>query len=133
MKRLLIVFGILDILTLVRSFTIKTNLAGIWTEGQMQLITICNWTLLASLGFSAYFLIRQNIIGIWLTYVQFPIRIMFMVLSFDFVVTVTDLLDIGYGIYSGLIWVILSLEIVRLINTIQIHRKNYCKARTSPI
>lgn len=131
MKKLLILFGLLDIVTLVRSYGHWTNLLGQWDN--FHWITIGNLVIYLSLLLSSYFLIRQNKLGLWVTYGQFPLRLAFMVLSFGFLLTLTNLLDSGQAIYGILMWGLLGLEIVRLVMTIQVHRKYYMPTKPSLI
>lgn len=125
-KRLLILFGVLDILTLIRWFAVKTVfLAMAWRYGPL-LLKIATYLLLASLLFSAYFLIRRSRIGLLITYWQFPFRIILSVYSFSILISLMDLLYLGQ-IYIPLMWVILFLEIVRLGITIRVHRNSIGK------
>jgi hypothetical protein len=129
MKKFLILFGILDIVTLVRAYGHWTNLLGQW--GNFHWITVGNLLIYASLIFSSYFLIKQNKVGLWLTYGQFPLRLLFMVLSFNFLLTVTRFLDDGQVIYRILMWLLLGLEVMRLLITIQLHRNYYMATKPS--
>ena len=123
MKKLLILFGILDIVTLVRSCGHVRNLWGEWNV--VPWIVAGNLLTYALLIFSAYFLIKQRKPGLWLTYVQFPLRLSFMVLSFAFLMTIAELFESNQVIYRIFLWGIWGLEILRLIVTIQIHRKYF--------
>jgi hypothetical protein len=89
-----------------------------------SLITLGNLLLYVSLVFSAFFLIRQNKSGLWLTYAQFPFRLLLMVLSFGFLTTLTKFFDDTEMAYDIIMWALLGLEIMRLVVTIQIHRKH---------
>ena len=120
MKKLLILFGILDIVTLVRSYGHVRNLWGEWNV--VPWIVAGNLLTYALLIFSAYFLIKQRKPGLWLTYAQFPLRLSFMVLSFAFLMTIAGLFESNQVIYRIFLWGIWGLEILRLIVTIQIHR-----------
>ena len=123
MKKLLILFGILDIVTLVRSFGHVRNLWGEWNV--VPWIVAGNLLTYTLLIFSAYFLIKLRKPGLWLTYVQFPLRLSFMVLSFAFLMTIAELFESNQVIYRIFLWGIWGLEILRLIVTIQIHRKYF--------
>ena len=123
MKKLLILFGILDIVTLVRSYGHVRNLWEEWNV--VPWIVAGNLLTYALLIFSAYFLVRQRKLGLWLTYVQFPLRLSFMVLSFAFLMTIAGLFESNQVIYSIFLWGVWGLEILRLIVTIQIHRKYF--------
>jgi hypothetical protein len=124
MKKLLIVFGILDVVTLIKDF--KDPVDTGFTSASPYFLAVIIGTLLIylSLILSAYFLIRQSKVGLWLTYAQFPLRLFFVVLSFGFLLSVNpfQMDEIGYKYFIG---VLMGLEIVRLIITIQIHRKYF--------
>ena len=122
MKKFLILFGLLDILTLIRSYRHIIPHEGSWTE--YPLMTISSSLLYISLIFSAYFLIRQQKIGLWITYLQFPFRMAFLVLSFGFLTMASRLFNNNYSFaYNFLLWLVIGLEIARVIISIVIHRK----------
>jgi hypothetical protein len=124
MKKLLILFGVLDILTLIRWFALKTIFVAMASSFGMLLLKAATYLLLASLLFSAYFLIRGSRIGLLITYWQFPFRILLSVYSFSILISIMDLLYLGQ-IYVPLMWVILCLEVLRLVITIRVHRARY--------
>jgi hypothetical protein len=128
MKKLLRLFGLLDIITLVRSYKHIIPRTMAWTN--FPLITTAEFLLYASLIFSAYFLLRQNKVGLWLTYGQFPLRLTFVVLSFGFLFTINRLFDNHVGSYRIIFWVLVGFEILRLIFTIQIHKKYFLNTKT---
>jgi len=84
MKRVLVLFGVLDISVIILTYR---ELFSLFTNG---FIPILFWTQLEytvmyfSLGFSAYFLLRKDKIGLWFTYAQFPFRYLLSVFSFTF-------------------------------------------------
>ena len=123
MKKLLSLFGILDIITLIRSYDHLIPSLTAWRE--YPFITIASSVLYASLIFSAYFLIRRQKAGLWLTYLQFPLRMVFLVLSFGFLLLTARLFNDRSAIYNIMIWFVIGLEIVRLIITIVIHKKYF--------
>ena len=53
--------------------------------------------------------------GLWITYFQFPFRMAFLVLSFGFLLITTRLFNNQFEIYRIMIWVLVGLEILRLI------------------
>jgi hypothetical protein len=128
MKKLLILFGILDIVTLILKYQIIPGLASDWTY--FPIIVIGNILVCLLLIFSAYFLIRQHKIGLWLTYIQFPLRLLFVTLSFNFLFVMNSFQqgELGFKIF---VVTVMGLEIVRLIITIVIHRK-YFRQTTIP-
>ncbi len=123
MKKLLTLFGILDALTLIRSYNIIIPL--IRDLHYSPFFLGLNLLIYISLIFSSYFLVKQDKVGIWLTYGQFPLRLLYLILSFGFLSTLNQFLqfeDLGYRIFIGFL---VGLDIVRLIITIQIHRKYF--------
>ena len=130
MKKLLILFGLLDILTLIRSYRHIIPREAYWTE--FPLITISSSLLYILLVFSAYFLIRQQKAGLWITYLQFPLRIAFLVLSFGFLTMASRLFYNNYSnAYNFLLWLAIGLEIARVIISMVIHRKSFLTDKTS--
>jgi hypothetical protein len=123
LKKLLPIFGILDIITLIRSYEHLIPGSTSWTE--YPLITLAASVLYASLIFSAYFLVQKQKAGLWLTYLQFPLRMTFLDLSFGFLLLTSRLFNEPTAIYSIMMWFVIGLEIVRLIITIVVHKKYF--------
>ena len=128
MKRLLTLFGLLDIVTIIRSNRHIIHPTSSWTL--FPLISACICVTFISLVFSAYFLIRQKKAGLWITYGQFPLLISFVVLSFGFLFEVNRLLGEGSQTYLIIFWVLVGLEVLRLIFTIVIHRRYFWRTST---
>ncbi len=128
MKRTLQLFGFLDIITLLRSY--KYLIPPTLTWRYFPLVAIGNIVIYASVFLSAFFLLRKNKLGLWLTYLQFPLRLAFVVLSFGFLLELSRLVSNSYMI---IFWILIGLEILRLIFTIQIHRKYFSKKVTTKI
>ena len=116
MKKLLILFGVFDIITLARNYKQLIPSPSAWTD--FPLIGLSNSFLYLSLIFSAYFLIRQSKIGLWLTYLQFPFRMAFLVLSLGFLLLTTKFLNNPATPYRIMLWVLIGVEFLRLILTI---------------
>jgi hypothetical protein len=118
MKRLLILFGVLDIITLIRlgehAFNTLNNLS------KFSWVAMLSILIYVSLIFSAYFLIRQSKIGCWLTYAQLPLRAAFFIPSFGFLITYNRAF---FSAPDNIVWLMIALEILRLFFTILIHRK----------
>ncbi len=123
MKRLLVLFGVLDIITLARSFKLVFNSLEYFSD--FFLINLSSIFLYATLISSAYFLIQQNKIGIWFTYIQFPFRMAFFVLSFGFLLVTNHLFNNSAFTYKIILWILIGLEILRLLSTIFIHKKYF--------
>jgi hypothetical protein len=131
MKKMILLFGVLDIVILLRSFNYNINLQFdsnfIFDSGYVILSIFFNVLLYLSLVPSAYFLIRQDRIGLWLTYGQFPLRIAFQALSFGFLWTLeSHFFDERFPYILSLILV--TLEVLRLIITVRIHKKYFVRA-----
>ena len=131
MKRLLILFGVLDIITLIRSY--KHIILSTFTSTYFPLITVGHILIYASLVLSALFLLKQNKLGLWLTYGQFPLRIAFAILSFGFLLELNQLFDKRSKAYLIIFWILIGLEVLRLIFTILIHRKYFSKMKNKLI
>ncbi len=121
MKIFLQLFGMLDIVTLVRSYQYIIPPTTAWSV--FPVLTLSKTLLYTSLIFSAYFLLKQSKPGFWLTYGQFPLRLAFVILSFGFLFTVNRLFSSNAYSYIILFWILIVLEISRLILTMLIHRK----------
>ena len=131
MKRLLQIFGLLDIITLVRSY--KHIIPRTLDWSYFPLITIGSVLLYSSLLFSAYFLLTQRKAGLWLTYGQFPLRFAFVVFSFGFLFTLNRLFDNQSESHRIIFWILVVMEILRLVCTIQIHRKYFSSSKAAVI
>ena len=123
MKRPLQLFGLLDIITLVRSYKHIIPRTMEWSN--FPLITTGRLLLYTSLISSAYFLLSQKKAGLWLTYGQFPLRLAFVVFSFGFLFTMSRFFENYSETYRIIFWVLVGLEILRLACTIHIHRKYF--------
>jgi hypothetical protein len=119
MKKLLPVFGLLDIITLIRSYKHIIPTTMDWTY--FPLMAVGSTLLYIALFFSAYFLITQKKAGLWLTYAQFPLRLAFGILSFGFLFSANHL----FNNPAFLFWILVGLEALRLIFTIAIHKKYF--------
>ena len=123
MKKLLVLFGILDIITVVKAY--KNIFRLIFETSELHWISLINMLIYASLLVSGYYLIKQKKLGLWISYAQFPLRLLFAFFSFGFLMILNRLFDgqtIGIQILSRFL---LILEICRLILSIMIHRKYY--------
>ena len=129
MKKLLILFGIFDIITLVRNYKQIIPSQSILTDS--PLIGLSNSFLYLSLIFSAFFLIRQSKIGLWLTYLQFTFRIAFLVLSLGFLLLTTKFLNNPETPYRIMLWVLIGVEFLRLILTIIIHKRYFSRPKVA--
>lgn len=135
MKRLLMVFGALDIITLIRNYEQIINLRQIVNLPtdfiNFPVTIIVKFLVVISLGLSAYFLLRHKKEGLWLTYVLFPFRLLFMILSFGFLLAISRFFTEHTEFYKILIWILIGLELGRLLLTIQIHRKHFMPIQQS--
>ena len=125
MKRLLLLFGLLDLITLLRSYKHIIPYRNAWADFPWTTFTSCLLYFLLIL--SSYFLLRQSKIGLWLTYAEFPLRLAYVVSSFGFLLSFSWVNSDSYKI---LLWVLLTLEILRLVLTILIHKRYYYVTRT---
>lgn len=126
MKRLLVLFGMLDIVTLLSQFY---NIHSGLTSASPYFGTVILGSLLLyiSLIFSAYFLIRQRRYGIWINYGQFPLRLLLIVLSFSLFEHNRLFLSSSESGFKIFLSIILMFEVVRLMTIIVIHQKHFGK------
>ncbi len=92
--------------------------------GPFWSLALTTLILYASLIASAYFLLRQQKAGIWITYAQFPFRIMYQTMSFGFIWMLEGQFSSPTAV-SYITMTLVVLEIVRLLITILIHRKSF--------
>ena len=123
LKKLLPFFGFLDIVTLIRSYGQLIPNRYNWIYSPW--ITAAHLVGYFSQFFSAFYLLWQLKAGIWLAYFQFPFRALFLILSFGFFTVLNQYFQNSMEFYEGVIYVLMGLEVFRLIATIQIHRKYF--------
>jgi len=119
-KKILILFGILDFLTVLKNYSSIYKL--IFPNHEFNWISIVYLLIYISLLLSGYLLITQNKFGIWISYFQFPLRLFLMIFSFGFLMIINKIFGLqqnGIIILSSILTV---LEIGRLIISISIHR-----------
>ena len=128
LKNFLILFGILDLISLLRTYKNGLKLIGIILNPETlsfyRIIDIFEVILIASLlitGILSILKRKSSLVGF---YIQFPFKLAFMILSFGFLLKV---FGIPYDsiIYKFLVFIVITLEIARLIITITINRRNY--------
>lgn len=123
MKRLLIVFGVLDLITVAKSIPQIIQLLGDISD--FHWLTLLNILIYASLIASGYYLIKMEKIGIIISYVQFPLRLLVSFFSLGFLMMLSSI----FQNQSRAMWILTIilglLEIARLVVTIKIHRKYY--------
>ncbi len=121
-KTLLIVFGLLDLFSFVRTY--KNGLSLIDNFKHFTIMSILEIVLIASLIVSGVFSIFRNKISLIIYYVQFPLRFAFMILTFGFMLKLFGLQydSLGYKILVGIIFL---LEILRIVFTIKIHKSEF--------
>ncbi|NOX64297.1 MAG: hypothetical protein GXO85_00515 [Chlorobi bacterium] len=120
MKKLLIIFGILDIITLIKSFGYWNRLIERFEVSWLDSLSILFYF---SLVISVIWLFKNKSKGLTIYYFQFPFRIGLAIFSFGFLMPMSRLFENhGFGL-QVLSIVCLILEISRLIASIIIHRK----------
>jgi len=97
----------------------------------IHLIILGEILMYASLLLSSFFLMKKDKLAVWISYAQFPLRLLFMVLSFGLILTVARLLDIEGINYRGLISGLVGLEFLRLGITFRVHSRFYSRTRQS--
>lgn len=124
-RALLMAFGLLDLISCVSTlYIIRWNVFNFspeftwWMNGLWAL----DMLLLGSFLFSSYGFIRLRKWAIVLSWIQFPLRFLFLVLSFGFLTTIPFLRFLMGG-YQNVLIVAAALELGRLIVTIFIFRR----------
>ena len=121
-KEILIIFGLLDVLLLGR-FIICISFTDMWVYGWFPyLINTGRTIFLISLAFSGIGLVYQKKWSFILSYIQFPCRFLFMLLSFGFLSLLIPKVPQMHYVQPSII-IAGILEIIRLIVTIKIHIK----------
>ncbi len=122
MKRALTLFGVLDIITLIRSTRQISEMYNGLT-GPFWSVALGNLVMYSSLLVSGFLLIRQKQIGIWITYGQFPLRITYQIMSFGFLWGLLGYFSNADTASYYFSMTLLILEVIRLLTTIVIHKK----------
>jgi hypothetical protein len=126
-KYTLIVLGTLDLFSVYRTYDDGLNilLAFFWGEtstmegmGFVNAILILNTILTLSLVVTGLSSIAGLRISYLVYYFQFPLRLIFFTLTFDFILSLPGL-QMDTWIYKILLAIVVTLEIVRLIFTIK--------------
>jgi hypothetical protein len=123
MKKFLVLFGILDLITVLKNYNNFYRL--VFPNNGYHWLNIVILLIYMSLIISGYLLIRQKKSGIWFSYFQFPLRLLFALFTFGFLMILNRFINdqqIGIQLFTGLLAV---LEIGRFIVTIMIHRKYF--------
>ena len=124
-KRILILFGVLDLISVAESIPEIIRLLVDVTD--LHWLRLLNLIIYASLLASGYYLIRMNKIGIIISYIQFPLRLLVSFFSLGFLMMLSSLFEnqtLAIWILSA---ILVLAEIARLVLTIQIHRNHYRK------
>ncbi len=122
-RTFLVIFAILDAVLLGRHLShIPLGLVFAEQPWMFQVLAVLRSVFLISLAFSAFGLAGQRKWGLVFSYVQFPVRFVFMYLSFGFLTLVPAFISGPYGELPVLI-VAMTLECTRLVLTIFIHRR----------
>ena len=119
MRKWIIAFGILDLFKIEKVLTIIQKLySGEIIIHFLNLFGIIFCTLVVLTGF---LLINLKKIGFILSYIEFPFRLLFAYFSFSFIFYISQI-DQTTHILPMTIFLAI-LEVIRLIITINIHRK----------
>lgn len=121
-KNLLIAFGLLDLISFVQSYKIGINLLK--SIGQIPILSTLEILLIVSLIASGIFSIMRKKISLIIYYIQFPLKLGFVILTFAFLFR---LFGFQYDSieYRIILWFIALLEIARLIFSIIIHKREF--------
>ncbi len=114
-------FGTLDLLNFILLIQLLRQLIKMPTTGLADsLFVFIQVALIVSFLVSGYFLLKGKLTGIKIYYVQFPLRLAFIFLTFGFIVYLN--LFFNYYLLSRiLIAIAILLEFMRLIVSVTIH------------
>lgn len=121
-KNLLIAFGLLDLFSFIQSFKIGINMIN--SIEQIPILSILEILLIISLIASGIFSIMRKKISLIIYYIQFPLKLGFLILTFAFLFKLFGF-QYNSNEYRILLWLIVLLEIARLIFSIMIHKKEF--------
>lgn len=121
-KKILIAFGILDLLSFV--LTYKFGIKMIENIELSPLMYLPEILLIISLIASGIFSILKKKVSLLIYYFQFPLKVTFMILTFGFLFKLLGLQHDSVG-YKILIPITFVLEVTRLVITIMIHKKEF--------
>jgi hypothetical protein len=126
MKKLLIIFGLLDLIAVIKSLQLIISLIEngnitYWTNVGLMILYV-------SLIFSGILQIITKKAGLWIYYFQFPLRLLYTVgFSFGFMLLLTNLFPDKKQTFQIISILCMILEFARLTLTIMIHRKYFSK------
>ena len=123
-KKTLILFGLLDLVSFV--VTYKFVIKVIENIDRFSLLSIPEILLIVSLIASGVLSIMRKKTSLIIYYIQFPLRVTFMILTFGFIFKLLGFQYDSVG-YRILVVITFLLEIIRLLITIMIHKKEYNK------
>lgn len=124
-KNILILFGLLDLLTII--FSHKTLLNLIKNPDLiLALINLLTLVLLLSILLSGILSILKKKSALIIYYFQFPFKLGFFILSFGFILKIFDI-TLGTSLYYIVSGIIIFLEFARLLINIIIHKKYFKK------
>ena len=124
MKKLLILFGLLDVIGL--AYASDRMIAVFKSEYIFTWMNLIWLMVYFSLIISAFFLLKLSKTGLWVYYVQFPFRVLWMSgLSFGFILLLARVAPENVILKFFLMVSCLVLEVGRLILTIIIHKRHY--------
>ena len=127
MKKLLLFFGVLDLIAVIKSFQFMVSLVE--TEKIFYWTNMVLAILFVSLIFSGLLQILFKKTGLWIYYIQFPLRLIYSVgFSFGFILLLSNVFPDCKHIFLILTILCMTLEFLRLTLTIMIHRKYYLKS-----
>jgi hypothetical protein len=138
---ILIIFGLLDLVSFMRTYKmIQFNWDGIffaisadltfWNRVLGIVTPILYLALIFMLVPSGLLLILKNKLGLIIYYLEFPLRLFFVTLTFGFVIKFLGL-QMGTLTYTLMMTLVYILEIGRLVFTIWSHKKYYTVGQTA--
>lgn len=113
------IFGLLDGVSFLRGID---EIYAYFEWFYFDIVNITRIILVLSFVVSALFFVLRKKNALIIYYIQFPLRALFLILSFGFI---HDILGASFdsNVYNTTLIAILGLELVRLIYSIYLHRK----------
>lgn len=129
-KNILIAFGLLDLYSLIRTYKLGIKLLDNFEH--VPILNSLEILLIVSLLVSGVLSIMRKKSALVIYYFQIPLRIIFMILTFGFLI---KLFGFQYDSVGYKIMVIIAslLELVRLTYSIMIHKKEFKTKKCLPI
>ncbi len=123
-KNALIAFGLFDLYTFFRTYRLGLEMWN--TIEYTPILNVLTILLITSLIASGILSILGKKSSLIIYYVQFPFRLLFMILTFGFLLKIFDL-QFNTTAYKVVVGLVFLLELFRVVSSILIHRREFSK------